>query len=75
MLTSLASSRMFETRLPVSDAGSDWGTLHLFNLGAATTPADVVGLGPRVRQSNRNMLETPPVCDTMSDAVTETEKR
>lgn len=57
--------------------GDDWGPHYLLTLGPAIRPTHEVGLGPRVQQSARVwcMIDTLLTCPTISDALTETERR
>lgn len=62
---------------PGSEAGIDWGSHYLFTLGPPIKPGRVVRTGSRVQHSARVwcMLDTLLTCDTISDALTETETR
>ena len=55
----------------------DWGQHYCFKLGPAIRPPHEVKAGPRVRRSNRVwcMLDTLLTCKTISDALTETDRR
>jgi len=62
---------------PDSEAGPDWGSHYLFTLGPPIRPGHEVRIGSRVQRSARVwcMLDTLLTCDTISDALTETETR
>lgn len=62
---------------PDSEAGPDWGSHYLFTLGPPIRPEHKISTGPRVQRSARVwcMLDTLLTCDTISDALTETETR
>ena len=62
---------------PGSESGEDWGPHYLFRLGPRIQPPHEVRNGPRVLRANRVwcMLDTLLTCETISDALTETEKR
>lgn len=55
----------------------NWGTHYCFKLGPKIVPPHEVKTGPRVNRSARVscMLDTLLTCKTISDALTETEKR
>lgn len=60
-----------------SEAGEEWGTHYLLELGPPIEPPHVVKTGDRVHRSARVwcMLDTLLTCDTISAALTETEMR
>jgi len=60
-----------------AENGADWGPHFLLDLGPAIVPNHEVRAGPRIRQSNHCscMLDTLLTCRTISDALTETERR
>jgi hypothetical protein len=55
----------------------DWEPHYLFHLGPPIVPAHTVRNGPRIRMANRCwcMIDTLLTAKTISDALTETQKR
>lgn len=69
--------RNFRAVFPEAPDERIWCPHYCFTLGPAIVPPHDVAAGPRVQRNNRVwcMIDTLLTCSTVSDALTETEKR